>query len=148
MFSSRGHSGSFLLIAVADVAGKSVPAAMLMATFQASLRALAGSRNSLSELVAGLNRQACSNNLNGRRFTTAFISELDPATGELTYLCAGHNPPILKHKDGTIERLKSEAILLGIELNQNYELGGQSLEPQDVLVIFTDGVTEARNENG
>ncbi len=85
-----------LLIAVADVAGKSVPAAMLMATFQASLRALAGSRGTLSDLVVGLNRQACSNNMNGRRFTTAFLAELDPISGSLNYLCAGHNPPMLQ----------------------------------------------------
>jgi len=137
-----------LLIAVADVAGKSVPAAMLMATFQASLRALAGSRNSLAELGAGLNRQACSNNMNGRRFTTAFIAELDPLTGDLSYLSAGHNPPILKHRDGSVERLKSENIPLGIEVNQTYEVGKASLKPFDILVIYTDGVTEARDEDG
>jgi sigma-B regulation protein RsbU (phosphoserine phosphatase) len=137
-----------LLIAVADVAGKSVPAAMLMATFQASLRALAGSRGSLSDLVAGLNRQACSNNMNGRRFTTAFLAELDPVTGGLNYLCAGHNPPILKHSDGTIERLKSESIPLGIEINEKYETGRTVLGLGDVLIIYTDGVTEARDEDG
>jgi sigma-B regulation protein RsbU (phosphoserine phosphatase) len=137
-----------LLIAVADVAGKSVPAAMLMATFQASLRALAGSRGSLSDLVAGLNRQACSNNMNGRRFTTAFLAELDPVTGTLNYLCAGHNPPMLKHQDGTIERLKSESIPLGIEINEKYETGRTVLERGDVLIIYTDGVTEARDEDG
>jgi sigma-B regulation protein RsbU (phosphoserine phosphatase) len=137
-----------LLIAVADVAGKSVPAAMLMATFQASLRALAGSRGSLSDLVAGLNRQACSNNMNGRRFTTAFLAELDPVTGGLNYLCAGHHPPILKHSDGTIERLKSESIPLGIEINEKYETGRTVLGLGDVLIIYTDGVTEARDEDG
>jgi sigma-B regulation protein RsbU (phosphoserine phosphatase) len=137
-----------LLIAVADVAGKSVPAAMLMATFQASLRALAGSRGSLSDLVAGLNRQACSNNMNGRRFTTAFLAELDPLTGGLNYLCAGHNPPMLKHSDGTIERLKSESIPLGIEINEKYETGRTVLGLGDVLIIYTDGVTEARDEDG
>jgi len=137
-----------LLLAVADVAGKSVPAAMLMATFQASLRALAGSRGTLSDLVVGLNRQACSNNMNGRRFTTAFLAELDPLTGGLTYLCAGHNPPMLRHRDGTIERLKSESIPLGIELNEKYETGRTVLDTGDVLIIYTDGVTEARDEDG
>lgn len=137
-----------LLVAVADVAGKSVPAAMLMATFQASLRALAGSRGTLSDLVVGLNRQACSNNMNGRRFTTAFLAELDPITGGLNYLCAGHNPPMLRHQDGTIERLKSESIPLGIELNEKYETGKTILGVGDVLVIYTDGVTEARDEDG
>jgi phosphoserine phosphatase RsbU/P len=137
-----------LLVAVADVAGKSVPAAMLMATFQASLRALAGSRGTLSDLVVGLNRQACSNNMNGRRFTTAFLAELDPITGGLNYLCAGHNPPMLRHHDGTIERLKSESIPLGIELNEKYETGRTILGVGDILIIYTDGVTEARDEDG
>jgi sigma-B regulation protein RsbU (phosphoserine phosphatase) len=137
-----------LLIAVADVSGKSVPAAMLMANFQAALRALAGSRSSLAELVIGLNRLACSNNLNGRRFTTAFVAELDSGTGELRYVSAGHNPPILKRRDGSIERLSSESMPLGVELDEHYESGTTQLSIADLLVIFTDGVTEARNEDG
>jgi sigma-B regulation protein RsbU (phosphoserine phosphatase) len=135
-----------LLIAVADVAGKSVPAAMLMATFQASLRALASASGTLSDLVVGLNRQVCANSQAGR-FTTAFLAELSPATGELSYLCAGHNPPILKREDGTVERLKSDNIPLGIELKEDYKTGFTRLEPHDLLVIYTDGVTEARDED-
>jgi phosphoserine phosphatase RsbU/P len=137
-----------LLIAVADVSGKSVPAAMLMANFQASLRALAGATSTLSELVTDLNRLACGNNLNGRRFTTAFIAELDPRTGQLSYLSAGHNPPVLLRLDGTVDRLKSESIPLGIELNEKYKAGTTFLRPNELLVIYTDGVTEARNEHG
>jgi phosphoserine phosphatase RsbU/P len=135
-----------LLMAVADVSGKSVPAAMLMATFQGSLRALAGASGTLSELVGGLNRQVCANSQNGR-FTTAFLAELDPATGGLSYLCAGHNPPILKRQNGTFERLKSDNIPLGIALNENYKTGTTCLDRHDLLVIYTDGVTEARNED-
>jgi phosphoserine phosphatase RsbU/P len=135
-----------LLLAVADVSGKSVPAAMLMATFQASLRALASASGSLSELVSGLNRQVCANSQTGR-FTTAFLAELNPATGDLSYLCAGHNPPILKRENGTFERLASDNIPLGIELKENYKTGTTRLEPHDLLVIYTDGVTEARNED-
>jgi sigma-B regulation protein RsbU (phosphoserine phosphatase) len=135
-----------LLIAVADVAGKSVPAAMLMATFQASLRALASASGSLSDLVGGLNRQVYANSQNGR-FTTAFLAELNPATGELSYLCAGHNPPILRRESGEFERLKSDNIPLGIELKESYKTGTTRLEPLDLLVIYTDGVTEARNED-
>jgi sigma-B regulation protein RsbU (phosphoserine phosphatase) len=134
-----------LLIAVADVAGKSVPAAMLMATFQASLRALASASGTLSELVGGLNRQVCANSQAGR-FTTAFLAELNPANGDLSYLCAGHNPPILKREDGSVERLKSDNIPLGIELKENYKTGFTRVEPRDLLVIYTDGVTEARDE--
>jgi phosphoserine phosphatase RsbU/P len=137
-----------LLIAVADVSGKSVPAAMLMANFQASLRALAGATSTLSELVTDLNRLACGNNLNGRRFTTAFIAELNPASGQLSYLSAGHNPPVLLRLDGTVDRLKSESIPLGIEVNEKYNAGITFLKPNELLVIYTDGVTEARNERG
>ena len=134
-----------LLIAVADVSGKSVPAAMLMATFQASLRALGSVSGSLAELVRGLNRQVCANSRNSR-FTTAFLAELDPATGDLIYICAGHNPPILKRDNGGFERLKSDNIPFGIELKEDYKTGATRLEPHDLLVIYTDGVTEARNE--
>jgi sigma-B regulation protein RsbU (phosphoserine phosphatase) len=135
-----------LLIAVADVSGKSVPAAMLMANFQASLRALAGAPGSLSQLVTDLNRLACGNNLNGRRFTTAFLAELNPATGELSYLSAGHNPPMLVRQDGSIERLNSDSMPLGIELTEKFVAGTTVLELNDLLVIYTDGVTEAQNE--
>ena len=136
-----------LLIAVADVSGKSVPAAMLMANFQASLRALAGAPGSLSQLVTDLNRLACGNNLNGRRFTTAFLAELDPATGELNYLSAGHNPPMLVRQDGSIERLSSDSMPLGIELTEKFVAGTTVLELNDLLVIYTDGVTEAQNDS-
>jgi len=135
-----------LLIAVADVSGKSVPAAMLMANFQASLRALAGAPGSLSQLVTDLNRLACGNNLNGRRFTTAFLAELNPATGELSYLSAGHNPPMLVRQDGSIERLSSDSMPLGIELTEKFVAGTTVLQLNDLLVIYTDGVTEAHNE--
>jgi phosphoserine phosphatase RsbU/P len=136
-----------LLIAVADVSGKSVPAAMLMANFQASLRALAGAPGSLSQLVTDLNRLACGNNLNGRRFTTAFLAELNPITGELSYLSAGHNPPMLVRQDGSIERLSSDSMPLGIELTEKFVAGNTILELNDLLVIYTDGVTEAHNEH-
>jgi phosphoserine phosphatase RsbU/P len=141
----RGMDGP-LLIAVADVSGKSVPAAMLMATFQGGLRALGNSSGSLSDLAVSLNQQACANSQNGR-FTTAFLAELNPATGELKYLCAGHNPPILKREDGSFERLESENIPLGIEPQEKYKAGVTRMEHRDLLVIYTDGVTEARNED-
>ncbi len=143
----RANDGP-LLLAVADVAGKSVPAAMMMANFQASLRALAGSSSSLSELVTDLNRLVCANNLSGRRFTTAFLAELNPATGKLTYLCAGHNPPLLIRENGDVERLQSESMPLGIELTEKYAAGETFMQPYDALVIYTDGITEARSVRG
>jgi len=136
---------SRLLLVVADVAGKSVPAALLMATFQASLRTLATARTPLSELVTGINRYACAHSLGGRRFTTAFFAELDPATRALTYIGAGHNAPILRRASGAFERLEASSLPLGIESGTCYECGTTTLANGDLLVAFTDGVIEAVN---
>lgn len=140
-----GESDRFVL-AVADVAGKSVPAAMLMATFQASLKTLAQTPGSLTDLVGRMNSYACSNSQNGRRFTTALIAEYEPATRRLTYVNAGHNPPMLRRGKGAVERLAAGGVPFGIVDGAPYEAGTLTLEPGDWLVIFTDGVTEAENE--
>lgn len=137
-----------LLVVVADVAGKSVPAALLMATFQASLRTLAAMPTSLAELVAGLNHYACAHSLGGMRFTTAFHAELEPATGVLTYVNAGHNAPVLRRGSGHLERLEAGGLPLGIETETHYDTGNARLAPGDLLVVFTDGVIEAVNEAG
>jgi phosphoserine phosphatase RsbU/P len=133
-----------VLFVVADVAGKSIPAAMLMATFQASLRTLSSSRVSLAELVAGLNRYACSNSQGGSRFTTAFMAELDPATGDMIYVNAGHNAPILRR----VEKLEVGGIPMGIFENTSYRAETIRIGCGDNLVIFTDGVVEAINAKG
>jgi hypothetical protein len=88
------------ILSVADVAGKSIPAALLMATFQASLRTLATTPCSLADLVAGMNHYACTNSQSGLRFTTAFLAEFNPADGSLIYINAGHNAPILRQQWG------------------------------------------------
>jgi len=137
-----------LLIVVADVAGKSVPAALLMATFQASLRALAALPGPLGELVARLNRYACAHSLEGRRFTTAFFAEVDPATRVLTYINAGHNPLVLRRASGALERFEAGGLPLGIQPGARYESGGAVLSLGDLLIVFTDGVIEAVNEAG
>lgn len=138
-------SGSDYLIAIADVAGKSVPAAMLMATFQASLKTLSATESPLTELVSRMNNYACSNSQNGRRFTTAFIAEYEPASRTLSYVNAGHNAPILRRRAGAIDRLQEGGIPLGIQQDAAYQSGVVTLEAGDWLVIFTDGVTEAEN---
>ena len=142
---SSDSSGDTFLIAVADVAGKSVPAAMLMATFQASLKTLCSTSGSLIDLVVRMNTYACSNSQNGRRFTTAFLAEYDPASRSLSYVNAGHNAPILRRQSGGIERLQAGGIPLGIQKNAVYESGSVPLRSGDWLVIFTDGVIEAEN---
>jgi serine phosphatase RsbU (regulator of sigma subunit) len=141
--SSEDPSEDRILFVVADVAGKSIPAAMLMATFQASLRTLSTSGVALAELVAGVNRYACSNSAGGNRFTTAFLAELDAATGDVVYINAGHNVPILRRKSGTVERLEVGGIPVGILADSPYQVGTTRLERGDWLVIFTDGVVEA-----
>lgn len=139
-----------LMVAVADVAGKSVPAAMLMATFQASLHALAATPESLDEIVAGLNRYASAHSLDGRRFTTAFLAEIDPATRETRYVNAGHNDPVLRRASGAIERLTTGGPPFGMpplsDKEISYQSGRARLEPGDLLFVFTDGVIEAVNE--
>jgi sigma-B regulation protein RsbU (phosphoserine phosphatase) len=133
------------LLAVADVAGKSIPAALLMATFQASLKTLSETACSLADLVTGMNHYACTNSQSGLRFTTAFLSEFDPASRALTYINAGHNAPILRRSTGAIERLSKGGLPLGMWADKSYEAGSVILQPGDWLVIFTDGVVEAVN---
>lgn len=134
------------LIAVADVAGKSIPAALLMATFQASLRTLSTTPSSLVDLVGGMNLYACSNSQGGLRFITAFLAEYEPATRTLTYINAGHNQPLLRRTSGRIERLDVGGLPFGIQAGAIYQAGAVTLEAGDWLVVFTDGVVEAVNE--
>jgi len=134
-----------LIFAVADVAGKSIPAAMLMATFQASLKTLSTTPASLPELAAGMNQYACSNSQGGLRFTTAFLAEYATARRLFTYINAGHNQPILRRNGGFIERLDVGGLPLGIQAGAKYESASVVLAPGDWLVIFTDGLVEAVN---
>jgi phosphoserine phosphatase RsbU/P len=133
------------IIAVADVAGKSIPAALLTATFQASLRTLAPTASSLEDLVKGMNHYACTNSQSGLRFTTAFLSEFDPTSRTLSYINAGHNPPVLRGSSGTIERLTRGGLPLGIKSDAPYDVGRVVLKRNDWLFIFTDGLVEAVN---
>ncbi|MFZ0200019.1 MAG: PP2C family protein-serine/threonine phosphatase [Candidatus Sulfotelmatobacter sp.] len=134
-----------VIFAVADVAGKSIPAAMLMATFQASLKTLSTAQVALPELVANMNKYACSNSQGGLRFTTAFLAEYDAAHRVFTYINAGHNNPILRRSSGLVERLDVGGLPLGIQPEAKYESASVAIAPGDWLVIFTDGVVEAEN---
>ena len=134
-----------VVFAVADVAGKSIPAAMLMATFQASLKTLSTAQVPLEELAANMNRYACSNSQGGLRFTTAFLAEYDAARRIFHYINAGHNNPILRRANGLIERLDVGGLPLGIMPDAKYESASVALAPGDWLIIFTDGLVEAEN---
>lgn len=141
-----------LLVIVADVAGKSVPAALLMATFQASLRALSSTPAPLEAVVSGLDRYARAHSLDGRRFTTAFLAQINPQTREMRYTNAGHNDPILRRVSGQIERLRAGGPPFGLPLfsenEVSYESASVQLQTGDLLFIFTDGVVEAVDDRG
>jgi sigma-B regulation protein RsbU (phosphoserine phosphatase) len=134
-----------VVLAVADVAGKSIPAAMLMATFQASLKTLSTAQVALPELAANMNRYACSNSQGGLRFTTAFLAEYDPIHRTVHYINAGHNNPMLRRPGGQIERLDVGGLPFGILPEAKYEAATVTLAPGDWLVVFTDGLVEAVN---
>jgi serine phosphatase RsbU (regulator of sigma subunit) len=140
--------GGKLMLVIADVAGKSIPAALLMATLQASLRTIAGEGASLADLVMRLNRYACAHSLDGRRFTTAVLAEYEPATRRLSYVNAGHNAPILRRANGDMEKLDIGGVPLGIQSAAAYETSAKDLRPGDALIFFTDGVVEAFDESG
>ena len=145
VFARSGSGEDSFIIAVADVAGKSIPAALLMATFQASLKTLSATQCSLATLVTSLNQYACSNSQEGLRFTTAFIAEFNSTSRMLTYVNAGHNVPILRRSSGTIERLTSGGLPLGIQAAAPYEIDSVVLQSGDWLIVFTDGLVEAEN---
>jgi len=137
-----------LVLVIADVAGKSIPAALLMATLQASLRTIAGEGASLADLVMRLNRYACAHSLDGRRFTTAVLAEYEPASRRLSYVNAGHNAPILRRANGDLEKLDIGGVPLGIQSSPAYDMSTTELNPGDTLIFFTDGVVEAFDESG
>ncbi len=141
----RTNDDNRVVLAVADVAGKSIPAAMLMATFQASLKTLSTAQVALPELASNMNRYACGNSQGGLRFTTAFLAEYDPVRRSVDYINAGHNNPILRRASGQIERLDVGGLPFGIQPEAKYESATVTLAPGDWLIIFTDGLVEAEN---
>ncbi len=143
-----GASGGKLMMVMADVAGKSVPAALLMATFQASLRTLASDGMPLLQLAERLNRYACAHSVGGQRFTTAVIALYEPESRQLEYVNAGHNSPVLRRSNGSTERLESSGLPCGILPEASFSASSIVLEPGDTLVLFTDGVVEAFNSAG
>lgn len=134
-----------VVFAVADVAGKSIPAAILMATFQASLKTLSTAQVALPELATNMNRYACSNSQGGLRFTTAFLAEYDPVRRTFDYINAGHNSPILRRANGRIERLDVGGLPFGILPDAKYGSASVTLSHGDWMIIFTDGLVEAEN---
>jgi serine phosphatase RsbU (regulator of sigma subunit) len=136
-----------LVTAVGDVAGKGSPASLLMALLLAMMRTLTDERLDAAELISRLNVQVCRQSP-GNRFITLFYSVLDLATGELTYVNAGHTPPLLFRANGAIERLQEGGVALGMFDRSRFQTGSVVLQPDDLLAIYSDGITEAENPKG
>ncbi|MFC2130245.1 GAF domain-containing SpoIIE family protein phosphatase [Bacteroidota bacterium] len=136
-----------LLIAIADVSGKGMPAALLMANVQAALRVLAPLSLPLDKLLNRLNYLVY-NNTSADRFVTFFCGELNLKTMAFKYINAGHNPPIFNKSNGEIKFLTHGGIILGVlEDVIHYHTGEEKLQKGDVITFYTDGVSEAINED-
>jgi sigma-B regulation protein RsbU (phosphoserine phosphatase) len=129
-------------VSVGDVCGKGLPAALLMANVQASVRAFAAADPSPRRVAARVNRELTANAGLGR-FVTFFYAVYDAGTRRLAFTNAGHNPPVLVRLDGSIARLTGGDMVLGAFQTATYDEHAIALGPGDRLVLFTDGVTDA-----
>src|SRR5438876_3097030 len=133
-----------LIVTLGDVSGKGTAAALLMSCLHAAVHAQAESHNSLVQTIGSVNRYLAEN-IPANRFITLFYAELDPKTGSLAFLNAGHNPPLIVHSGGTMEQLAAGGLPLGIMSDAEFREGRTQLRAGDVLVVYSDGVSEAVN---
>ena len=136
-----------LAFLIADVSGKGIPAAMFMMTSKTIIKSLAESGMSVEAVFTNANEKLCEGNDAGM-FVTAWFGILNVKTGKVLFANAGHNPPLVKHADGTYEYLKSRAgfVLAGME-GVRYRRNELDLAPGDAIYLYTDGVTEATDLN-
>jgi sigma-B regulation protein RsbU (phosphoserine phosphatase) len=134
-------------LTIADVSGKGVPAALIMATFRAALRAQRARGIALDAMASRLNRILL-DSMDASRFVTAFYGLLEPRTGAMSFANCGHNPPLLLRAAGARELLTSGGPALGMWHGAAFVPGAASVEPGDVLVLYTDGVIEVMNAAG
>ena len=134
-------------ITIADVAGKGVPAALLMSNLQAAVRAFAQEGAAPAAVCASVNRLLCRNMASGR-FVTFCYAYVDPRRRKLTYANAGHNPQLIVRAGGGVDMLVPGGTVLGVFAESTYEQGDFALAPGDRLVFYTDGITEGRNPAG
>ncbi|MEP6925781.1 MAG: SpoIIE family protein phosphatase, partial [Pyrinomonadaceae bacterium] len=132
------------VIALGDVSGKGTAAALLMSSVHAAVHGQIAAKTPLLQTVYAVNKYLAENTP-PNRFVTLFIAELDPALGTLSYVNAGHNPPLIARADGGIEQLDSSGFPLGMLDIATYELGQMKLGGGDALVIYSDGVNETVN---
>jgi serine phosphatase RsbU (regulator of sigma subunit) len=136
--------GGRLLLVIADVSGKGVPAALLMSGFRAALVSQDLSQAKPEDVASRVN-EFLNRSVEPGRFVTAFLGLLDAATGQLTYVNAGHNPPLLLRAGGAVESLEAGGVILGILPGSRYARGEVTLSPGDLVALYTDGVTEGAN---
>ena len=136
-----------LIVALGDVSGKGPSAALLMSSLHAAVHAHSDTHSSLAKTIGAINRYLV-DSTPANRFVTLFYAELDPKNGSLAFLNAGHNPPLIVHAGGTMEQLAAGGLPLGIMSNAEFREGKTRLHPGDVLVIYSDGVSESVNPNG
>jgi serine phosphatase RsbU (regulator of sigma subunit) len=136
-----------VIVTIGDVAGKGSPAALLMALLLAVLRTLADEKLEARALVARLNAQICRHSP-ASRFITLFYGVYSPSTGGLTYVNAGQNPPLLRRRDGSTERLGATGVALGMFDGSRYDAVDTTVHPGDLLLLYSDGITEAENPAG
>lgn len=137
-----------LFLSVGDVAGKGVPAALMMAVTATLIRGMAAATLDPAMLLERANRELCAMN-EELLFVTLFVAALDPKTGELILSNAGHNPPLIRRADGGVEFMTvAPGLALGVEADWRYAPARASLAPGDILLLYTDGVTEAMNAAG
>jgi phosphoserine phosphatase RsbU/P len=156
---ARGVSGDYydyipinahtIQLVIADVAGKGVPAALLMSATAAAMQLEANQDRNLLEMVGRLNTGIHSVSEDGERYVTLLLAELDAQERKLRYVNCGHNPALLfRAQTGEVTRLNSSCAPIGISPQNSCELACADLTPGDVLVFYTDGVTEAENQSG
>src|SRR6266481_4086256 len=156
---ARGVSGDYydyipinahtIQMVIADVAGKGVPAALLMSATAAAMQLEANHDRNMLEMVGRLNTGIHSVSDDGERYVTLLIAELDAQERKLRYVNCGHNPALLfRAQTGEVTRLNSSCAPIGISSENSCEIASADLTPGDVLVFYTDGVTEAENQSG
>ena len=144
-FDAIRFSSHRLALSIADVVGKGIPAALLMSNLQAAVRAFATEAARPAELCEQVNTILCGHISEGR-FISFFYCVVDSEVGSLTYANAGHFPPALIKPDGTVIRLTSGGPVLGVLATGAYESGTVAFGAGDRLILYTDGITEARSE--
>ena len=134
-------------VVIADVAGKGLPAALLMSNLQAAVRAFAQAGAEPATLCGNVNRLLCRHMVSGR-FVTFCFTWIDAARRTLTYANAGHNPPLLMRAGGGVERLAEGGMVMGVFPDVPFKQAEVRLAPGDRLLFYTDGITEASNAAG